>query len=148
MAGDIAHLKNWRFHIDLEGIAWAIIDVERPVAEHARPRRHRGDGRILTAVADGVRDKSIRGLVVMSGKDNSFIAGADIKEFDDLTTEAEVVGGSPRKSPRSSTAWSACRFRSSPRSTATVSAAGSNSRSPVITASATARKARASACPR
>ena len=28
MAADIANLKNWRFHIDLEGIAWATIDVQ------------------------------------------------------------------------------------------------------------------------
>jgi 3-hydroxyacyl-CoA dehydrogenase/enoyl-CoA hydratase/3-hydroxybutyryl-CoA epimerase len=91
MAGDSAHLKNWRFHIDLEKIAWAVIDVP------GQSQNTLGRGAIeeldalLTAVADGARSNAIRGVVVMSGKDNSFIAGANIKEFDDLKTEAEVV---------------------------------------------------------
>ncbi len=88
---DIAHLKNWRFHIDLEKIAWAVIDVP------GQSQNTLGRGAIeeldalLNAVADGVRANAIRGVVVMSGKDNSFIAGADIKSFDDLKSEVEVV---------------------------------------------------------
>ncbi len=91
MAGDIAQLKNWRFHIDLEGVAWAIIDVKGQSQNTLGRDAIEEMETILTAVENGARDKSIRGVVVMSGKDNSFIAGADIKEFDDLTTEAEVV---------------------------------------------------------
>ncbi len=45
----------------------------------------------MRAVEKGAHDKSIRGLIVMSAKDRSFIAGADIGEFDALKTEAEVA---------------------------------------------------------
>ena len=37
MVADIANLKHWRFHIDFEEIAWAVIDVAGPVAKHAGP---------------------------------------------------------------------------------------------------------------
>ncbi len=88
---DIANLKNWRFHVDLEEIAWAVIDVKGQSQNTLGRDAIEELDHILTAVADGVRGKSIRGLIVISGKENSFIAGADIREFDDLKTEAEVV---------------------------------------------------------
>ncbi len=91
MAADVANLKNWQFHIDLEQIAWAIIDVKGQSQNTLGRESIEELDHILTAVADGVRAKTVRGLVVMSGKDKSFIAGADIREFDDLKTEAEVV---------------------------------------------------------
>ena len=91
MAADVENLKNWRFHIDLEQIAWAILDVPGQSQNTLGRTTFEELDAILTAVADGVRDKGVQGLVVMSGKDKSFIAGADIKEFDDLKTEADVV---------------------------------------------------------
>ena len=91
MAADVASLKNWRFHIDLEQIAWAVLDVKGQAQNTLGREALEELDTILTAVADGVRDKSVRGLVVMSGKEKSFVAGADIKEFDNFKTEAEVV---------------------------------------------------------
>jgi 3-hydroxyacyl-CoA dehydrogenase / enoyl-CoA hydratase / 3-hydroxybutyryl-CoA epimerase len=88
---DISQLKNWRFHIDLEKIAWATIDVPGQSQNTLGRGAIEELDQLLTAVADGVRYNAIRGVVVISGKDNSFIAGADIKSFDDLKTEAEVV---------------------------------------------------------
>lgn len=91
MAADIANLKNWQYHIDLEQIAWATLDVKGQSQNTLGRATIEELDTILTAVADGVRAKSVRGLVVMSGKDKSFVAGADIREFDDLKTEADVV---------------------------------------------------------
>jgi 3-hydroxyacyl-CoA dehydrogenase / enoyl-CoA hydratase / 3-hydroxybutyryl-CoA epimerase len=91
MAADIAQLKNWRFHIDLEKIAWAIIDVPGQSQNTLGRAAIEELDALLTAASDGARANTIRGLVIMSGKDNSFIAGANIKEFDDLKTEGEVV---------------------------------------------------------
>jgi 3-hydroxyacyl-CoA dehydrogenase/enoyl-CoA hydratase/3-hydroxybutyryl-CoA epimerase len=91
MAASIANLKNWQYHIDLEQIAWAVIDVKGQSQNTLGRETIEELDAILTAVADGVRDKSVRGLAVISGKDKSFIAGADIREFELMKTEAEVV---------------------------------------------------------
>ena len=74
MAGDSAHLKNWQFHIDLEKIAWAVIDVP------GQSQNTLGRGAIeeldalLTAVADGARANAIRGMVVISGQSTATTA--------------------------------------------------------------------------
>ena len=44
------------------------------------------------AVEAGARSGTVKGLVLMSGKDKSFIVGADIREFDQLDTEARFAG--------------------------------------------------------
>ena len=103
---------------------------------------------IVTAVEEGARDKRLRGVMFMSGKEKSFIAGADIREFDNLKTEA---GGCRRRScgdRRFSTASSSCPFRRWQRSTAFAWAAAWSLRWPAIIASPTARTARGLACPR
>ena len=91
MAADIASLKNWHYSIDLEQIAWATLDVKGQTQNTLGRAAFEELDTILTAVADGVRAKGVRGLVVMSGKEKSFVAGADIREFDNLKTEADVV---------------------------------------------------------
>ena len=48
-------------------------------------------GTIVERVEKGARDKTIRGLVFMSGKEKGFIVGADVREFEQLPTEREVV---------------------------------------------------------
>jgi 3-hydroxyacyl-CoA dehydrogenase/enoyl-CoA hydratase/3-hydroxybutyryl-CoA epimerase len=91
MAADLANLKHWRFTIDVEQIAWAVIDVAGQ-SQNTLGREQLEDlEAIVTAVEQGARDKSIAGLVIMSGKDKSFIAGADIKAFEDLKTEEQVI---------------------------------------------------------
>src|SRR5262244_3946995 len=82
---DINALRDWRFSIDQQGIAWAVFDREgesqnslgrRPLEEHAE---------------QGASDKSIRGLVFISGKEKGFIVGADVREFEQLTDERQVL---------------------------------------------------------
>jgi 3-hydroxyacyl-CoA dehydrogenase / enoyl-CoA hydratase / 3-hydroxybutyryl-CoA epimerase len=91
MAMDVANLKHWHFHIDIESIAWAEIDVKGQSQNTLGRESVEELEAIVTAAEQGARNKTVRGLIVMSGKDNSFIAGADIREFDNLTTEAEVT---------------------------------------------------------
>ena len=91
MSADIANLKNWHYSVDLEQIAWATLDVKGQTQNTLGRAAFEELDTILNAVADGVRAKGVRGLVVMSGKEKSFVAGADIKEFDELRTEADVV---------------------------------------------------------
>ena len=52
----------------------------RPLEELARDRRARS--------RQGARDKSIRGLVIISGKEKGFIVGADVREFEQLDDRA------------------------------------------------------------
>ena len=91
MTTDLASLKDWRFSIDGQGIAWAVFDREGE-SQNALGRRPLEElGQIVERVEAGVRDKAISGLVFISGKEKGFIVGADVREFVQLRTEAEVV---------------------------------------------------------
>ncbi|RUO98936.1 3-hydroxyacyl-CoA dehydrogenase NAD-binding domain-containing protein [Hyphomicrobium sp.] len=87
----IIELKDWRYWVDGEGIAWAIFDREgesmnslgrRPIEELAR---------IISQAETDAAAKKIRGLVIMSGKERGFVVGADIREFETFTSEQDVV---------------------------------------------------------
>lgn len=82
-------LKDWRFSIDVEDIAWAVFDREdEPVNSLGRRPLEELDA-IVSKTEELAREGAVKGLVLMSGKDN-FIAGADIREFDSFDTEAKV----------------------------------------------------------
>jgi 3-hydroxyacyl-CoA dehydrogenase/enoyl-CoA hydratase/3-hydroxybutyryl-CoA epimerase len=91
MSLDVTQLKDWRFTIDNEDIAWAIFDREGESANALGRRPLEELGAIVERVEAGARDRSIQGLVFMSGKERGFIVGADIREFDDFSTEAQVI---------------------------------------------------------
>jgi 3-hydroxyacyl-CoA dehydrogenase / enoyl-CoA hydratase / 3-hydroxybutyryl-CoA epimerase len=91
MSHDTAQLKDWRFSIDGEGIAWAIFDREGESANSLGKRPIEELMAIVEKVEAEARAKSVRGLVIMSGKERTFIVGADIREFENFTTEAQVV---------------------------------------------------------
>jgi 3-hydroxyacyl-CoA dehydrogenase/enoyl-CoA hydratase/3-hydroxybutyryl-CoA epimerase len=84
-------LKDWRFSIDGEGIAWAVFDREGESANSLGRRPIEELHAIIEAVEAEVRAKAVRGLVLMSGKERGFIVGADIREFDSLETEEQVI---------------------------------------------------------
>ena len=84
-------LKDWRYSVDGEGIAWATFDREgesmnslgrRPIEELAK---------IVTQAETDAAASKIRGLVIISGKDRGFIVGADIREFETFTSEQDVI---------------------------------------------------------
>lgn len=91
MSGTSLQLKDWRYSVDGEGIAWAIFDREGESANSLGRRPIEELGEIVSAVEAGARDKSIRGLVILSGKDKGYIVGADIREFDGLDSEPKVI---------------------------------------------------------
>ena len=84
-------LKDWRYEIDNEGIAWATFDREGASANALGRRPIEELERIVSAVEQGACDKSVRGLVILSGKEKGFIVGADINEFEAFQTEAQVT---------------------------------------------------------
>ncbi len=80
-------LKDWRFSVDQWGIGWAEFDREGESQNSLGRRPLEELAQIVAKVEEGARDKSIRGLVIISAKERGFIVGADIREFADFTTE-------------------------------------------------------------
>ena len=91
MSGDLTDLKDWRFSVDQEGIAWAVLDREGSSANALGRRPLEELAAIVAKTEEGARERSIRGLVILSGKEKGFIVGADINEFEALDTEALVI---------------------------------------------------------
>ena len=95
MPTSLPTLHDWRFSIDYEGIAWAIFDREGESMNSLGRHPTEELGEIVKAVEDASIRGQVKGFVLMSAKESSFIAGADIREFEDFNTEAkvkEVVG--------------------------------------------------------
>ncbi len=93
MSAHIESLKDWRYAVDIEGIAWATFDREGESANALGRRPLEELGAIIEVVEAGAKAGKIAGLVLLSGKEKSFIVGADIREFDQLDTEAKVIDG-------------------------------------------------------
>lgn len=91
MAENTALLKDWRFSVDGEGIAWAIFDREGESANSLGRRPIEELQAIVEKVEADARAKTVRGLVIMSGKERTYIVGADIREFENFTSEQQVV---------------------------------------------------------
>lgn len=91
MAQDMTQLKDWRFSVDREGIAWAVFDREGESANALGRRPLEELGAIVEYVEGLARSGKLAGLVLMSGKPKGFIVGADIREFDSLDTESKVI---------------------------------------------------------
>jgi 3-hydroxyacyl-CoA dehydrogenase/enoyl-CoA hydratase/3-hydroxybutyryl-CoA epimerase len=88
---DMNALRDWRFSIDMQGIAWAVFDREGESQNSLGQRPLEELAMIIERVDEGARDKSIRGLVFMSGKEKGFIVGADVREFEKLADERQVA---------------------------------------------------------
>ncbi len=91
MTLDVGILKDWRFTIDAEQIAWAAFDREGQSANALGRRPIEELMAIVSRAEQGARDGSIIGLVLISGKEKGFIVGADINEFENFQNEAQVI---------------------------------------------------------
>jgi 3-hydroxyacyl-CoA dehydrogenase/enoyl-CoA hydratase/3-hydroxybutyryl-CoA epimerase len=83
-------LKHWRFAIDFENIAWAVFDRAGESMNTLGREPTEELAAIVARVEDAVEKGEARGLVIISAKNNNFIAGADIREFDHMETDQEV----------------------------------------------------------
>ena len=91
MATALPSLQDWRFTIDFEGIAWAVADRKGESMNSLGRRTTEELGEIVKTVEDLAMRGEVKGLVLMSGKERSFIAGADIREFESFDTEAKIA---------------------------------------------------------
>lgn len=87
---NIENLQNWSFETDIEKIAWATIDCPGQSMNTLGERSFKELEAIIDEVERGKLKNEIAGLVIISGKKNNFIAGADIKEFEQLDTVEKV----------------------------------------------------------
>jgi 3-hydroxyacyl-CoA dehydrogenase / enoyl-CoA hydratase / 3-hydroxybutyryl-CoA epimerase len=85
----IPDLKDWTFTVDYERIAWAVADREGETM-NALGRRPTEELEKIVSAVESAEAGEIKGLVLISAKDTSFIAGADINEFDSYDTEDKI----------------------------------------------------------
>src|SRR4029078_13019027 len=91
MAIMLPNLQDWRFSIDFEGIAWAIIDRKGESMNSLGRRPTEELGEIVKAVEKAAAASGeAQGLVIMSAKETRFIARHDIREFQNFDTEEKI----------------------------------------------------------
>ena len=83
-------LKDWRYEVDAEGIAWATFDRQNESMNTLGKRPFEELGQIVDEAENAANLGEILGLVFISGKHNNWVAGADIREFEQMTTDREV----------------------------------------------------------
>ncbi|NIP16997.1 MAG: 3-hydroxyacyl-CoA dehydrogenase, partial [Xanthomonadales bacterium] len=80
-------LRHWRLDYDIDNVCWLTLD------RHGE-RNNSLSTEVLVElgqVVDHLEDQPPRGLVLQSGKPGSFIVGADIREFEDVSSAAEAA---------------------------------------------------------
>jgi 3-hydroxyacyl-CoA dehydrogenase/enoyl-CoA hydratase/3-hydroxybutyryl-CoA epimerase len=78
-------MTNWRFEVDVESIGWLTIDTPNaPVNTLSRVATTELETALMR-VDDLIASGEVVGLVIQSGKDSGFIAGADVSEFDSMS---------------------------------------------------------------
>jgi 3-hydroxyacyl-CoA dehydrogenase / enoyl-CoA hydratase / 3-hydroxybutyryl-CoA epimerase len=90
MPTTLPDLQDWRFTVDFEGIAWAVVDREGESMNSLGRRTTEELGEIVAAVEAAAVSGAVKGLVLISAKESSFIAGADIREFERFDTEQKI----------------------------------------------------------
>jgi 3-hydroxyacyl-CoA dehydrogenase/enoyl-CoA hydratase/3-hydroxybutyryl-CoA epimerase len=88
---DVNALKDWRYSVDMQGTAWAVFDREGENQNSLGRRALEELGAIVEAAERAARERTIRGLVFISGKEKGFIVGADVREFEQLPDERQVI---------------------------------------------------------
>lgn len=77
--------RTWRFHRDVENLGWLTIDTANsPVNTLSREAITELESLVerFEALA---QSQELVGVILLSGKDNGFIAGADVSEFDAMS---------------------------------------------------------------
>src|SRR6202022_3861578 len=80
-------LRNWKIERGLDGIAWLTFDR----ADSSTNTLSAAVMEELRAVLGTLAAEPPKGLVICSGKENGFIAGADVDEFGQLKNVGEAV---------------------------------------------------------
>ncbi len=76
--------KYWKFEIDVEKIGWLTIDVPKSSVNVLSSGAIKELMDLVTRFEDLIASDELIGVVLLSGKDSGFIAGADVSEFDSM----------------------------------------------------------------
>ncbi|GHA37626.1 fatty-acid oxidation protein subunit alpha [Devosia pacifica] len=87
---DLPHSRHWRFSLDIEAIGWLILDRAETSTNTLSQEVLSELEQLMDPIESLAASEQMRGLVMLSDKDNGFAAGADISEFDDIA-EPEVL---------------------------------------------------------
>lgn len=88
--------KNWRFTIDFEGLGWLTVDTPKsPVNTLSRAAIAELETLVLR-FEDLIASGELNGVILLSGKDSGFIAGADVTEFDAMADYSVLPGALQR----------------------------------------------------
>ena len=78
-------MTNWRFEVDVENIGWLTIDTPNAPVNMLSAVATTELETALMRVDDLIASGEVIGLVIQSGKDSGFIAGADVSEFNAMS---------------------------------------------------------------
>lgn len=85
IAPQATETKHWTFHTDIELIGWLTIHTpDSPVNTLSREAIMELET-LVARIEDLANSREVIGVVLLSGKDSGFIAGADIREFDAMS---------------------------------------------------------------
>ncbi len=76
--------RHWSFHIDFENIGWLTIDTPAARVNTLGQEALRELKQLVERFEELIAADELAGVVILSGKESGFIAGADVSEFDDL----------------------------------------------------------------
>ena len=80
--------KHWRFEIDVEGLGWLTIDVPKASVNTLARETIAELETLVARFEELVATGELAGIILLSGKESGFIAGADISEFDAMADYA------------------------------------------------------------
>src|SRR3982751_4089211 len=83
-------MTNWRFEVDFEKIGWLTIDTPGVSVNTLSRQATTELETIMLRMEDLIASGEVIGLVIQSGKESGFIAGADVSEFD-LMSDPNVL---------------------------------------------------------
>ena len=83
----MTNFTHWTYHVDEQNIGWLELDVAGSSVNILRREVMAEWAEVMTHIA---QDRTLAGLCFHSGKERGFVYGADIPEFDDLTSAEDV----------------------------------------------------------
>ena len=79
--------KHWTYHVDEHNVGWLELDVADSSVNILRREVMAEWAEVMKLIS---QDTSLAGLCFLSGKERGFVYGADIPEFSELNSEADV----------------------------------------------------------
>ncbi|MGV3576830.1 MAG: 3-hydroxyacyl-CoA dehydrogenase NAD-binding domain-containing protein [Devosia sp.] len=85
IAPQATETKHWSFHTDIENIGWLIINSPGGSVNVLSREAIMELETLVARFEDLASSKELVGVVLLSGKESGFIAGADVAEFDSMS---------------------------------------------------------------